>query len=140
MQLAYAFLANYAEAVPGPNPRLNIIGADFNTVRVPAIPAFTQFAFVVKIGFESDEVGDRHKYRLQVCGPDQESTAIGGIEGEFGVEANRDRPEFGASTAFVIQVQAQLSSAGTYKLRLFVDDAEMATRPLYVYLSEPAHG
>jgi hypothetical protein len=138
MRLAFAMLADFAEATP--DGKVTIGGGDFDTIYAPAFPAVhpRTVALVMKYIADAADLGMPHVLRIEFVGPNGQLVAPP-FDVQFTPQPHQLPINVPTKLAFVFNFQALLLPApGTYHFRVFLDEAAepIASLPLYA-LEQP---
>ena len=133
MELAYAFLANAAEATP--DGRFNVLGGDFDGIQVARFPGSVPLiALVMRWNCFPDDFGTRHRLRIEI-------PEIGGTATESDLEI--PVPADSATTPKVLVIShlagAIFGQAGVYRVRVSVDGRVVHSIPMTIALA-PTQG
>lgn len=131
MQLAFAFLADYAEAAG--DGKMTIAGGDVDTVYAAGFPAVypKTLALVAKLTLEPGDVAKPHSLRIELIAPDGTSLLPENVTPfePRSMPAVLDQP---LKYTFVLNFPVLVfPTAGKYIFRLIVDDEEKGTVSLH---------
>ncbi|MBX3414861.1 MAG: hypothetical protein KF708_19410 [Pirellulales bacterium] len=132
MRLDYVLLASSAEAAT--RNRVHILGANISVWTAISFPTDASFCLVAKLDFRVEEFDRTYDYRVEISGPGDAAWQPLTQDRQFTVPRRQDRPDLGTSMTIMAHVHARLSEAGDYRVRLIVDDIEVAERTLIASL------
>lgn len=143
MHLAFAMLADFAEATP--DGKVTIGGGDFDSIVAPAFPAVhtRTIALVVRFIVDPAESEAPHTFRVEFTDP-QGNTWIPPVKAPYSSLRTRGASETPAKFAFVFNFSGLVfPTPGRYLIRLFLDeDTEpIGSLPLHALVqSAPSSG
>jgi hypothetical protein len=133
MEIAYAYLANYAEF--SSDGRLTMVGGDLDAIGSPDFPSRPlNLALAIKATFLPEESGRPHLCRIEIArarNNEPDSEALAPV-----IMANLDLPRVGADLATGrANICGQFTGVvfpveGDYLVRIWLDDREMRRLPL----------
>ena len=137
MRLAYAFMAHAAEFTP--DGKIYVLGGDFETLRVPVLPAIQPaMTLVVKLEVQPTECQREHRLRVELI--DEDGAKLHPeIVLPFTPQVRAEHPHRAVGVGLVIGYQGlQLPKSGGYAFHVLVDDLEAGIVPLFVEQIKPA--
>jgi hypothetical protein len=126
MELAYAFLANAAEATA--DGRINVLGADFDIVELAEFPTVVPLiCLVARWRVSTDDAGTVHRLRIEIPGIDGSTK-----ESTFDIP-RLPAPSANAKLMIIGQIgAAKFDHAGDYRINVLLDNKEVCSLPLKV--------
>jgi hypothetical protein len=120
MQLGFAFLAD--AAVSTPDGKISVLGGNFDTIYVAAVPAqHPAMVLVVNLRVQPTECGRQHRLRLEFWDPDGQSVR------------RSDQPHKPVNVNLTVHLQGlTIPRVGDYAFHVLVDDLEVGVMPLSV--------
>ncbi len=120
MRLAYAFLANAAEATR--EGKLYVLGADFDNVVASQFPLILpHLSLVIKLFGDSGEAGMQYDLGITLVGPNGQPLSGTTVPFNMGMIPRKHDGEI-ASLIVANVSQLAIPQAGVYQFRLVVED------------------
>jgi hypothetical protein len=131
MQLGFAFLAD--AAVSTPDGKISVLGGNFDTIYVAAVPAqHPAMVLVVNLRVQPTECGRQHRLRLEFWDPDGQSV-LPSLELPFLPQRRSDQPHKPVNVNLTVHLQGlTIPRVGDYAFHVLVDDLEVGVMPLSV--------